>query len=56
VSVWKNLCDPVTAKQKLLWPGDRIVTPVAALSIARMGVTPLDCIGGVHSHTHCINN
>ena len=34
VTVRKNLRDPATAK-----PGDRIVTPVAALSIARMGVT-----------------
>ena len=43
VTVWINLRDPVTAKQKLLWPGDRIVTPVAALSIACMGVTTPWC-------------
>jgi len=39
VTVQKNLCDPVTTKQKPLLPGDRIVTPVTALSIVHMGVT-----------------
>ena len=33
----------MTAKQKPLWPSDHIVTPVAALSIAHMGVITTPC-------------
>ena len=35
----ENLCDSVTDEKKLPWPGDFVVSPVAALSIVPMGVT-----------------
>ena len=35
----ENLRDSVTDEKKLPWPGDFVVSPVAALSIAPMGVT-----------------
>ena len=39
LSCLENLRDSVTDKKKPPWPGDFVVTPVAALSIAPMGVT-----------------
>ena len=35
----ENLRDSVTGEKKPLWPGDFVVSPVAALSIAPMRVT-----------------
>ena len=35
----ENLYDSVTNEKKPLWPGDFVVSPVTALSIAPMGVT-----------------
>ena len=35
----ENLRDSVTNEKKPLWPGNFVVSPVAALSIAPMGVT-----------------
>ena len=35
----ENLRDSVTDEKKPPWPGDFVVSPVAALSIAPMGVT-----------------
>ena len=39
LSCLENLRDSVTDEKKPTWPGDFVVSPVAALSIAPMGVT-----------------
>ena len=46
----ENLRDSVTDEKKPPWPGDFVVSPVAALSIAPMGVTTPCFSIGVQVH------
>ena len=46
----ENLRDSVTDEEKPPWPGDFVVSPVAALSIAPMGVTT-PCVTFVRATT-----